>query len=185
MKVPRSIIGNLMEEVTFRRGFGARVAGAIKLDAVTYEAVEADRSALGQALLVVLLSSLATGMGMDPYRGAVALATGVSFALLGWILWAGLIYVIGTTILAEAQTRTTIGELLRTTGFAAAPGVFGLAGLIPGVGPFAVFAVSVWMLMAMIVAIRHALDFTSYWRAVAVVLVGWAVYLIVLFMIPR
>jgi len=31
----------------------------------------------------------------------------------------------------------------------------------------------VWMLLAMVVAVRQALDYESTWRAVAVCLVGW------------
>ena len=69
---------------------------------------------------------------------------------------------------------------MRTTGFASAPGVFGVAGLVPVVGPALLFAVSVWMAAAMLMAVRQALDFTNIWRALGVVLIGWVAYLAVL-----
>jgi hypothetical protein len=72
---------------------------------------------------------------------------------------------------------------MRTTGFAAAPGFFGLVGLLPFIGPLLTLAVSVWMLAAMVVAVRQALDFTSVWRSLGVVFFGWTAYLLVLILI--
>ncbi|MDE3153864.1 MAG: hypothetical protein KGN76_02125 [Acidobacteriota bacterium] len=157
--------------------FRERLAGAIGLNAATYEEVEADRSATGQAMAVVLLSSVAAGIGAIGIFGPAGIVRGAVSALVGWCVWAVLTYIIGTRLLPEPQTRATVGELLRTTGFAAGPGLFRIFTLVPGVGWLVALVSAVWMLAAMIVAVRQALDYTSTLRAVAVCVIGFLIYL--------
>ena len=156
-----------------------RMVGAAKLDVGVYEEVEADTGATGQAMAVVLLSSLAggigsVGLGAGGFGGVVG---GGIAALIGWVSWAVLTYLIGTRLLAEPQTHADVGELLRTLGFAQSPGLARILGVIPILGPFVLLVVSIWMLVAMVIAVRQALDYTSTWRAVGVCVVGWVVSL--------
>jgi hypothetical protein len=156
--------------------FFRRLTGAAMLNASIYEDVESDASATIQAMGVVLLSSLAAGVGALGARAnqPIALATFSLIALAVWAAWALLTFEIGTWLLPSPQTRATPGELLRTIGFATAPGILRIAGIVPAIRT-AVFAVTaVWMLAAMIVAVRQALDYTNTGRAVAVCAVGWA-----------
>jgi len=152
-----------------------RLVGAAALDVGTYEEIEADRTATVQAFLIVLASSLATGIGATGLGGH---PTGQVFiisaaALLGWAAWALLIFEIGGRLLPEPGTRVDVTELLRTIGFATAPGLLRVFGVLPAL-TIPVFAItSVWMLAAMVVAVRQALDFTSTARAVVVCIVGW------------
>jgi hypothetical protein len=127
----------------------------------------------------LLLSSIAGGIGLAGGEGAGLIVASIS-ALLGWVIWAVLIYVLGTKVFAQPQTSADVGELLRTTGFAAAPGVLRVLGAIPGLGVLILVAVSIWMLVAMVIAVRQALDFTSTWRAVAVCVAGWLVTLVMI-----
>ncbi len=150
------------------------------LNAATYEEVEADRGAVAQSAAVVLLSSLAAGFGARGFGAShpvdVALYAGIS--LVAWMMWAALTYQIGASLLPESQTRADVGELLRTIGFASAPGLLRIFGLAPGLTTV-VFAVSaVWMLAAMIVAVRQALDYTGTGRAIAVCTLAWSLALI-------
>lgn len=158
-------------------GLVERMIGAAKLDAATYEEVEADRQATGQAALVVALASVAGGLGTIGQGGmrSVLLATLVN--LLGWVMWAAVTYVVGTRLLPGPRTQADLGELLRTIGFSSSPGVLNVAGVIPGVGRVVAVVVSLWMLAAMVVAVRQALDFDGTGRAVAVCVVGFIVYL--------
>ena len=113
--------------------FIMRLIGAISLDAAIYEEVEADPAANGQALLVVLLSSLATGIGARGF-GEVTLQSILYFtalALIGWAAWALVTFEIGYRVMPAPQTRSDVGELLRTTGFAATPGLFRVFGVMP------------------------------------------------------
>ena len=113
------------------RSFGNRMLGAAKFDVEVYEEVESDRTATGQAMFVVILSSLAAGVGTLSQAGAAGILGSVFAALASWFLWAVLTYLIGTRLLPEPQTRADAGELLRTIGFSSAPGMIRVIGIIP------------------------------------------------------
>jgi hypothetical protein len=157
-----------------------RMIRAAKLDASLYEEVEADKGAFGQAAVVVLLSSVAAGIGSVHQGGAGGLLLGIVASLLGWYIWAYLTYLIGTKILPEPQTQADMGQLLRTTGFSSSPGLIRVLGVIPGLAGFIFLAAAIWMLIAMVIAVKQALDYNSTWRAVGVCVVGWIVQGIVL-----
>ena len=163
--------------------FAERMIGAATLDVHTYEEVEADRTATTQAVGVVVLSSLAQGIAGLTQGGGIGFVAGAMGALLGWFIWAFLVYIIGTKVLPEPQTRSDLGELLRTTGFSASPGLLRVLGVIPLIGGLIVLAVSIWMLIAMIIAVRQALDYQSTGRAVGVCLIGWFVFVMIILMI--
>jgi hypothetical protein len=125
-----------------------RAIGAAKLDAAVYEDVEADPGALGQALTIVVVASIASGLGSGAASGGigVGLIGGVIGALIGWFVWAFTAWFVGTRMLPEPETKADLNQLLRTTGFAAAPGVAGVLGFVPGIGGLIMFAVSIWQL---------------------------------------
>ena len=154
---------------------GSRIARAMRLDAELYEEVENDPSLTGQAALVVVLSSLAAGIGSFGRAGVMGLVIGAVVALVGWYIWAFITYFIGTRLLPEPQTRADHGELLRTLGFASAPGLLRILGVVPGLGALVFFLASIWMLAATVVAVRQALDYTSTLRAIGVCVIGWLV----------
>ncbi len=156
-------------------GLVDRAVRAAKLDATLYEEVEADEAALGQAMAVVVVSSVCAGIGSAGEGGILGLVLGAVGALIAWYIWAYLTYFIGTKLLPEPQTRANVGELLRTTGFSSSPGVLLLLGIIPGLMVVVFTVASIWMLVAMVVAVRQALDYTSTGRAVGVCLIGWLV----------
>ncbi len=152
-----------------------RMLRAAKLDAQLYEEVEADQGAMGQATAVVLLSSLAAGVGNFANGGVLGLVIGTVGALVGWYIWAYLTYFIGTRWLAEPQTRADAGELLRTIGFSSAPGVIRVLGIVPGLNALVFAVAGIWMLVAMVIAVRQALDYHSTGRAIGVCVIGWLV----------
>ncbi len=155
--------------------FTQRLMGAIKLDGHTFEEVEADTTALGQAIGVVVLSSVAAGIGAAGLEGAMGVLAGTVAALLGWAIWAWLTYFIGTRILPTPQTHADWGQLARTTGFASAPGIFRVLGILPLMTGLVFTVTAIWMLAAFVIAVRHALDYTSTWRALGVCLIGWII----------
>jgi hypothetical protein len=155
--------------------FVDRMIGAALLDLQIYEEVEADRDATGQAMGVVILSSIAQGIGNISY-GPRVLISGTIFALIGWVVWASVTYVIGTKILPEPQTRSDVGELLRTMGFASSPGLLRVLEIIPFLRTFVVFFILVWMLITMVIAVRQALDYRGIGRAVVVCVIGFVIY---------
>jgi len=145
-----------------------RMKGAALLDVATYEEVEADTTATGQAAIVVTLGAIASAIGASGggLRGIVAALVA---SLIGWVLWAGVTYFIGAKMLGGTATW---GELLRTLGFAQSPKVLAVLAIIPGLGWFVGTALSIWLLVAGIIAIRQALDFST-GKAIATAVLGW------------
>jgi len=164
--------------------FPQRILGALRLDAATYEEVEHDTTALGQAIAVVLVSSVAAAAG-SLGAGAEALLIMTVAGLFSWVLWAGIIYLVGVKLLPEAATRSDVGELLRCLGFASAPGVLRVGSVVPFLARPIFLVASLWTLAAMVVAVRQALDYTSTLRAVAVCVLGFAAHMAIFFVVMR
>lgn len=157
-----------------------RMIRAAKLDVHLYEEVEADKSTMRQAMAVVVLSSVAAGVGSIGAMGFGGIVIGTVGALVGWYLWAYLTYFIGTKFLPEPQTEADLGQLLRTTGFSSSPGLIRILGIIPALSTVVFVAASVWMLVAMVIAVRQALDYSGTWRAVGVCAIGWIIQTLIL-----
>jgi hypothetical protein len=149
-----------------------RVIGAALLDGSVYEDVEADRRAAPQATAVVLLASLAPVVGLSGVFGfqSDALLRVAALSIVTWVAWAVMMFQIGTRVFPEPQTRTSLGELLRTTGFAAAPGLLQVFAVLPGMMMPVFVGTWIWMIAAMVVGVRHALDYRSTPRALLVCL---------------
>jgi len=162
-----------------------RMVRAARLDVSLYREVERDPQAFMQAMGVVVLSSLCAGVGSvgrEAGGGTLVLLSTAS-ALAGWFIWAYLTYFVGTRLLPEPQTQADYGQLLRTIGFASAPGIIRILGIVPQMTAVVFFAAAVWMLLAMVIAVRVALNYTSTGRAVAVCAVGWVVQILVIMLL--
>ena len=159
--------------------FAARVRGVLLLDVKTFEEIEADTTANLQAFIVVVSASIAAGLGASVRLGVIGLLRETFGALIGWVMWAAVTWVIGSKLLPEPQTRTDMGELLRVIGYAYAPNLFGFFAFIPALGIIVSTVVSFWLLAATILAVRQALDYVSTWRAAAVVLIGWFIFVVI------
>jgi len=157
-----------------------KMVRAAKLDATLYEEVEADKTAMGQAMTVVILSGLAAGIGTITKTGTLGIISGAIGAIIGWFIWAFLTYWIGTKLLPQPQTEANLGQLLRTIGFASSPGLIRVLGIIPGFRDIIFFASSIWMLIAMVIAVRQALDYTNTGRAIGVCIIGWLIQFAIL-----
>ncbi len=161
-----------------------RAWGAARLDVATYEEVEADRTANGQAFVVVLLSAVGAGLGSIENGGVGGILWSSLAALIGWWIWAWLTYWIGTRLLPGKDTEADHGELLRTIGFSSAPGVLRIFAVLPMIGGLVYLIATLWMLVAMVIGVRQALDYHSpesgatsgTGRAIAVCAIGFPVY---------
>lgn len=161
-----------------RRSFTERMMGAARFDIDVYEEVEADSTATGQAAGVVAIVALASAVG-GIGGGAEGAIRALFAALIGWLLWAGITYFIGDKLLGG---KATWGELLRTLGFAQAPGVLFALAAVPLLGWIVGIVVGIWLLFTGIVAIRQALDFGT-GRAILTAILGVIPYLVLRWMI--
>jgi hypothetical protein len=146
-----------------------RMMGAARLDTATYEEVEHDASATGQAAVVVAIVAVASAIGAIGDEGAAGPIGALIGAFIGWLVWSGITYLIGDKLLGGTASW---GELLRTLGFAQSPGVLFALGIVPLLGGLVRFVVGIWILIAGVIAIRQALDFST-GKAIATVLLGW------------
>jgi hypothetical protein len=152
-----------------------RMIGAAMLSVATYEEVEADQTATSQAAIVVAIVAVAGAIGNYFRHGGRGIIGAVIAAFIGWLLWAGITYFIGTRLFGGTAT---MGEMLRTLGFAQSPGVIMVLAIVPILGWLAIIAVALWQLVAGIIAIRQALDFTT-GKAILTALIGWVVVWII------
>lgn len=150
---------------------GSRMLGAAFLRVETYEEVEHDQTATGQAAAVVVIVALCQAIGGSG-AGLIAAAWAAALAFVAWLVWSGLTYVIGDKLFGG---QATWGELLRTLGFAQAPGVLFLLGILPLVGWVASVVAALWILVAAFIAVRQALDIGNF-KTLLTILIGGAAY---------
>jgi hypothetical protein len=150
-----------------------RLAAALRLDLQLYLDVSGDAAATSQAFRIVLLSGLSNGIGLLGRLGAAGILAGVVAAILGWLLWAAVIWLTGTLFGQRREDRS----LLRVLGFADAPGVFLILGLVPAVAGAVRFVVVVWLLATTVRAVQAVFAVTT-GRAVVIAVVAFVMYLV-------
>ena len=173
-----------------QRSLVGRMVRAARLEVNLYEEVEADTTANGQAFVAVVIASMAAGLGAGiagvRVEGGLwflwGLLIGLASALAGWLVWSLFAYWLGTTIFRGPETSATYGELLRTIGYSNSPRVLTFFSFIPFLGGIIAFAVSIWALVAGVIAVRQALDFST-GRAIATCVVGWILYMLIVFLV--
>ena len=157
--------------------FGERVVGAMRLDANTFEEVERDPTAMGQAVGVIVLAAVSAGIGNLYWGGLTGIVRGVITSLVGYVIWAVIVWLIGTKVMPDPGTKADFPETFRVIGFAAAPGLASVITIIPILGYLLMLVIWLWMIVAMVIAVRAVLDYSNTGKAVIVVLIGFVVNL--------
>ena len=159
--------------------FGERVVGALKLDANTFEDIERDRTAMGQAVGIIALAALASNLGQIWRLGFGVMLVGVCSSLVGYVIWSVVVWLAGTKLMPDPATKADFPETFRTIAFAAAPGLIGVVTIIPFLGWLLMLILTpvilIWSMAAMVVAVRSVLDYSETFKAVIVVLIGFVV----------
>jgi len=159
--------------------FGERVVGAMSLKASTFQEIEHDTTAMGQAVGVIALAAVSTGLGNVWYGGVSGILTGIVMSLIGYAVWALVVWLVGTKVMPDPATKADFPETFRTIGFAAAPGILGIVTIIPILGWLLLVVLWIWQIAAMVIAVREVLDYTDTMKAVIVVVIGWLIQLVV------
>jgi hypothetical protein len=161
-----------------------RMTGVMKADVKTFQEIEADPTAIGQAVTVIVIAGVASLIGNIWRIGVFAGAMSLVVNLIGYALWTLLIVLIGTKVMPEPTTKADFNEAFRVIGFTAAPGVFNVLAIIPFLGPLVSLVVWIWMIVVGVVAVREVLDYSNTGRAIIVCLIAavicWIVVTIVL-----
>jgi hypothetical protein len=151
----------------------------MKLDPKAFEEVEHDPTAMGQAAGVIVLAAVAAGIGNLFYGGLSGIVWGVIISLISYLAWAAIVWLVGTKVMPDPTTKADFPETFRVIGFAAAPGLLGIVTIIPLLGWLLMFVIWLWMIAAMVIAVREVLDYSNTGKAVIVVVIGFCVNLIV------
>ena len=163
-----------------------RMIGAMQADVKTFTEIEADQSAMGQAVTVIVIAGVAALIGNIFRAGIAAGVLGLIGSLLGYGLFSLMVFLIGTKVMPEPTTKADFNETFRVVGFAASPGVFNILAIVPYLGPLISLLVGLWSLVIAVVAVREVLDYSNTGRAIIVCLISAVIYLIVwtLIMLP-
>ena len=163
--------------------FAERMTGAMKADVKTFEEIEADQTALPQAVAAIVIAGLASMIGNVFRVGIIGGFMFLIVTLCSYALWAFVVVLIGTKVMPEPTTKADFNEGFRVMGFTAAPGVFNVLAIIPILGYVISFAIWIWMIVVGVVAVRQVLDYSNTGRAVIVCLIAGVICWIVSVMI--
>ena len=159
--------------------FGERVVGAMRLDANTFEEIERDPTAMGQGAGVIALAAVSLGIGNVWYGGMSGIVSQVIISIIGYAVWAVLVWLIGTKVMPDPATKADFAEAFRVIAFAAAPGVLGIITIIPILGWLLLIVIWLWQMAAMVIAVKAVLDYDTIGKAIIVVVIGFFVNLCV------
>ena len=156
-----------------------RMIGAMQADVKTFTEIEADTTAMGQAVTVIVIAGLASLIGNVFRVGIGGGIIGLIASLLGYALFSLLVVLIGTKVMPEPTTKADFNEAFRVIAFAASPGIFNVLAIIPILGPLISFLVAIWSLVIAVIAVREVLDYSNTGRAIIVCLIAAVVCVIV------
>jgi hypothetical protein len=163
---------------------GERMVGAMKADVKTFQEIEADPGAIGQAVTVIVIAGVAALIGNVFRSGVFGGMMALILSLISYALWSLLVVLIGTKLMPEPSTKADFNEAFRVIGFTAAPGVFNLLAIIPFLGPLISLVIAIWTLIIGVIAVREVLDYSNTARAIIVCLIAmvvvWVVTVLVL-----
>ena len=162
---------------------GERMVGAMRADVKTFQEIEADPSAIGQAVTVIVIAGVASLIGNIFRLGVFLGMMNLVVSLAGYALWSLLVVLIGTKLMPEPATKADFNEAFRVVGFTASPGVFNVLAIIPFLGPMISFFISLWMIVIGVIAVREVLDYSNTGRAIIVCLIAMVVVWIVTFVV--
>jgi hypothetical protein len=163
--------------------FGDRVIGALKLDENAFEDAERDPTSIGQAVGVIVLGAVSTGIGWIMYSGFSGIVSGAVSALIGVLISSLLIWLVGTKLMPGPNTQADFPQTFRTVGFASAPALFGFITIIPLLGWLLYFVIALWQIAATVVAVKAVLDYADIGKAIIVVVICWVIGMVVSLML--
>lgn len=158
--------------------FGQTILQALSLEPSIYATVQRHPSGFWVALAVVFLAGLSEALGQSvvlfinqirPKRFAITLLISATSHLFGYALWAFIVWFIGVRIFGHSQSFLMTASAV---GLAYAPRLAAFFVLTPFLGNGFSLLLSLWSLLAIVVAVSAGLDMPM-WQAVATSGLGW------------
>jgi hypothetical protein len=151
-----------------------RIYRSVKIEPEVFDEVQRDKNATIAAGIVVVLSSLAAGVGAS-HLGGVNFFLAPGLSLISWFVWAYIVYFVGVKLFPDLKTKTSHTALLRSIGFSSAPGIIRVLGFNQELMSVTFIGSAFWMLACMVVAVKQTLNYKSLWKALGVVIIAWFV----------
>jgi len=96
-------------------------------------------------------------------------------AILTWLVWGILIYVIGVKIFPDKQTKVPFKKVLTAVGFAHAPGLIRFFAVTPELMVPIIFLTQFWIFAALIIATRQILNLKSNFKSFGIVFLSFLI----------
>jgi hypothetical protein len=167
--------------------FQNRVIGALRLQAATFEEVEHDAAATSQAAIIIIASGISSAipglmyLSLIGFGGAAfGFVAGIVMRIIGWVVGSYVLLLVGTKLMPGKNTEADLGQLLRCTGFAAAPLLGGIILIIPFLGWLIYFLLCLLAIAATVVAVKAALDYDDIVKAIIVTVIAWVIVFVVM-----
>jgi hypothetical protein len=157
----------------------SRMLRAAKLDASLFEELVNDPSTQAQSVWVVAVFAMASGYGLFSRAGVTAVNSCLVTTFFAWYFWAFSLYIVSTYLFRNTVTKTDRKTILRVVGFASAPGVLRLLGVIPQTSGILFLVTSVWMIAASVVGVKIALKMSHTGKAIFLCTSTWLLAFIV------
>ena len=154
------------------KNYLSRIFRAAKLDRTLYQEAVDDPKFFGQAIITVIAYSSFSGIGGFGLAGGSGINIGMASTLIAWYVWAFTTYFIGAKFFRESDEPVERKAVYRAMGFATAPGLLRIFGLVPSIGSLIVLLVSIWVIVASVIAVKEVFNYSSNWRALGVCLVA-------------
>lgn len=157
---------------------GETIRQALHLEPAIFAAIQRAPQGIWLALTIVLMAAFSESVGQSiilfvnrvrPRRFILALATATVSRLGGFFMWALIIWLIAGYIFGRTTSFVTVASAV---GLAYAPQLLAFFVLTPFLGNIFSILLSLWSLLAIIVAVRVGLGLEM-WQAVLTSGLGW------------
>jgi Yip1 domain len=188
-----------------QQSFWDRLVGVVTLQRSTYEAIQRDPEATGQAWLIVILLGLANGIswiivgtaGVPPElaraapelvavlkfesneRRLLALALGIVAGIVFWYISAWLLRAVGTRMAGLTGSQITQEQMRRLVAWGSVPSLASFLSPLPIVGPLLATLGSLWSFVTGVMAVRTAFD-VGIGKAIAIEIIAFLIVFVLL-----
>ena len=152
---------------------------SIKLDKSLYT----DSKNFGEASvyfagLIMILDGIAGAVAANNIMKTAVAMSGLT-AIVTWVLWSVLVFVIGVKIFPDKQTKAPFKKVLTAVGFAHAPGLLRFFAVTPDLMIPIILLTQFWIFAALIISTKQILNLKSNFKSFGIVFLS---FLIIVFL---
>ena len=148
---------------------------SIKLDKSLYT----DNKNFGEASvyfagLIMILDGIAGAVAANNIIKTAVAMSGLT-AIVTWVLWSVLVFVIGVKIFPDKQTKAPFKKVLTAVGFAHAPGLLRFFAVTPDLMIPIIFLTQFWIFAGLIISTKQILNLKSNFKSFGIILLSFLI----------